>query len=301
MMLKKTLIRWLVYRITPFLRFITNNTELWHYVESQGYHVTPVHFYQPIPDTAQLRQHYPEPTSAMGIDWRKPEQLKFLQDVCPQYAEEYNKFDADYTRDDRFYMDNTQFIANDPHIYYCMIRHYQPKKVVEVGAGFSTLVASQAALCNPDTQVIAIEPYPRDFVKNQVNGIQHINQSAQNMDISYFEQLEANDILFIDSSHVVKTGSDVVYLVLEVLPRLAEGVIVHFHDIFLPFEYPKDWLFKRRLFWNEQYLVQAFLMNNSRVKILYANRYMTEYYKDEYKTIFPKALKWGGGSLWLRM
>lgn len=299
--MKSWLIERLVKWMTPRLRFIYHNPDLWRYVESQGYHVLPVHFYQPIPDSQTIDKSYRERSDMVGIDWNESEQVHLLTEVFPQFAEEYNQFDDVYTSDDRYYMQNSQFVAHDPHVYYCMIRYFQPEKVVEVGAGFSTLVASQAAQHNPSTSVIAIEPYPRDFIKNQVNGIQHIAQSAQDMDIAFFEELKPNDILFIDSSHVVKTGSDVVYLILEVLPRLQKGVIVHFHDIFLPFDYPMTWIKDRRLFWTEQYLVQAFLTHNHQTEILFANRYMVEYHKEKMKATFTKSKRIGGGSLWLRM
>jgi hypothetical protein len=118
--------------------------------------------------------------------------------------------------------------------------------------------------------------------------------------MTVFERLEAGDILFIDSSHVVKTGSDVNYLFLEVLPRLKPGVVIHVHDIFLPHEFPKAWVMDLHLFWTEQYLLQAFLTHNAEFEVLFANAYMGARHQTEMQRTFPRSQWWGGGSFWLR-
>ena len=118
--------------------------------------------------------------------------------------------------------------------------------------------------------------------------------------MDFFSQLESGDILFIDSSHTVKIGSDVNYLFLEVLPRLRPGVIVHVHDIFLPFEYRRDWVLEEFRFWTEQYLLQSFLTFNSEFEVLMANYYLFHYHQDQLKAVFPNLSSWIGGSFWLR-
>ena len=118
--------------------------------------------------------------------------------------------------------------------------------------------------------------------------------------MDFFSQLESGDILFIDSSHTVKIGSDVNYLFLEVLPRLRPGVIVHVHDIFLPFEYRRDWVLEEFRFWTEQYLLQSFLTFNSEFEVLMANYYLYHYHQDQLKAVFPNLSSWIGGSFWLR-
>jgi len=123
---------------------------------------------------------------------------------------------------------------------------------------------------------------------------------VQTVPVAQFKQLEANDVLFIDSSHVVKIGSDVNYLFLEVLPRLRPGVIVHIHDIFLPNEYPRAWVLEQCRFWTEQYLLQAFLSFNSDFEIVFANSYMGRRHADMMKATFPNSPWWGGGSFWMR-
>lgn len=293
----KQLVRWM----TPRLRFIWHNPALWRYVEARGYHVTPVHFYQPIPDTGALDRDYRPESALAGIDWNEDEQRDLLRLVFPRYAAEFTRFLDDFEADERFAGRKLEFTAYDPYVYHCMIRHFRPAQIVEVGAGFSTLVAANAARLNGGANISAIEPYPNDFLLSLEGAIDQITQRAQDIDLAFFERLSENDILFIDSSHVVKTGSDVCFLILEVLPRLQRGVIVHFHDIFLPYDYPRHWLKQKRLFWNEQYLVQAWLIHNQRARIVFANRTMSERHKDLMLRTFPAAERTGGGSLWLRV
>ena len=160
-------------------------------------------------------------------------------------------------------------------VAYCMIRHFQPRLIIEVGSGFSSLVAAEAIAKNSNSALICIEPFPQDFLRQGFPGLQSlIEKKVEDIDLEFFSQLHSGDILFIDSSHTVKIGGDVNYLFLEVLPRLKPGVIVHIHDIFLPFEYRRDWVMDEFRFWTEQYLLQAFLTFNSEFEVLMANGYL---------------------------
>jgi hypothetical protein len=170
---------------------------------------------------------------------------------------------------------------------------------------------AQAAARNGKSNLICIEPFPREFVRKGFPGLQSlIEEKVQDINLEFFSQLESGDILFIDSSHTVKIGGDVNYLFLEVLPRLKPGVIVHVHDIFLPFEYRRDWVLDEFRFWSEQYLLQAFLTFNSEFEVVMANRYLAHRYREDLKTAFPNLenvkpalpnpVKWGGGSFWMR-
>jgi hypothetical protein len=127
-----------------------------------------------------------------------------------------------------------------------------------------------------------------------------IEKKVQDIDLNFFSQLRAGDMLFIDSSHTVKIGGDVNYLFLEVLPRLKPGVIVHVHDIFLPFDYRRDWVLDELRFWTEQYLLQAFLVFNAEFEVLMANSYLNQYHQEDLKAAFPNLSSWGGSSFWMR-
>lgn len=273
------------------------NFDLW---QERGYHVTPVHFYHPIPDTRELRSHFPHRFALSGINLRADYQVSLLRDVFPQYAAEYNAFPTKRVRDDQFFLDNDAFGGTDPHVFYSLIRHLKPKRVLEIGSGFSTLIGGAASAINGTTSYIAIDPWPRAFVELGVPHVEVVRRRVEEMDITYFEQLERNDILFIDSSHVVRTGGDVAFLILEVLPRLSKGVVVHFHDIFFPFDYPADMILDRHWFWTEQYLLHAYLCENSHVDVLFASEYIAHEFPALLKQTFPNAMWWGGGSFWFQ-
>jgi hypothetical protein len=150
-------------------------------------------------------------------------------------------------------------------------------------------------------QLTCIEPYPAPFLQDGFPGMGDlIAKRVQEVPFDFFQQLEENDILFIDSSHVSKCGSDVNYELLEVVPRLKPGVIVHVHDIFLPGEFPREWMREQLLFWNEQYLLHAFLAFNADFEVLLMNNYLGKYHGDALKAALPSSNWWGGGSFWFR-
>ena len=149
--------------------------------------------------------------------------------------------------------------------------------------------------------LICIEPFPQEFLKEGFAELDRlIEKKVQDVDLEFFSQLQSGDVLFIDSSHTVKIGGDVNYLFLEVLPRLKPGVIIHVHDIFLPFDYRRDWVMDEFRFWTEQYLLQAFLTFNSEFEVLMANSYLSHYHEADLKATFPSLSSWIGGSFWMR-
>ena len=175
-----------------------------------------------------------------------------------------------------FHFDNDRFSGLDAAVLYALVRHLKPRRFIEVGSGFSTLLTALALRRNeadgaPPSEFVAIEPYPLEFLDGLDGLTKLIVQPVQEVPLSLFDDLGEGDVLFIDSSHVLKIGSDVQYLFLEVLPRLRKGVIVHVHDIFLPWEYPQEWVMREERFWNEAYLLQAFLTDNRRVEVLLMN------------------------------
>ena len=281
-----------------------SDPEIFRIWERNGLHLTPVHFYQPIPDTREISRRYCDQPRNCHIDFFRQEQLNFLMQVT-KYQEEYNAFEIQRSSAKRFYLDNDAFTGIDPHVYHCMIRHYQPRRIIEIGSGHSTILAAEALeLGPPGYSFTAIDPYARHFVREYFDlprpGCQLVTKPAEEMDLGLFGALEANDILFIDSSHVARFMSDVVYMVLEVLPQLRPGVLVHFHDIYLPYDYPLNRLIENHQFWNEQYLLEAYLGGGGRGKVVFANHLMVRQYPEEIKRAFPRALGWWGGSFWFR-
>ena len=277
--------------------------EIFRLWERHGFHVTPVHFYQPIPNTQSLPETlWDRPSELIGIDMNDAVQLDLLRNHFPKFHDEYDRFPAETTSEPGcFNLKNGLFDGTDALVAYCMIRHFQPRLIIEVGSGFSSLVAAEAIAKSEGSALICIEPFPQDFLRKGFPGLHSlIEKKVEDIDIKFFSQLGSGDILFIDSSHTVRIGGDVNYLFLEVLPRLKPGVIVHVHDIFFPFDYRRDWVMDELRFWAEQYLLQAFLTFNSEFEVLMANAYLGHGYMEDLKATFPNSPWWGGGSFWMR-
>lgn len=209
----------------------------------------------------------------------------------------------------QFYVRNGAFGLVSAIVLHAIVRHFRPHTIIEVGSGMSTLVSARAAAMNQrdgyPVAVIAIEPNPSPVLQRGVPGVTElVRKPVQDIGADYFKRLAENDILFIDSSHVVRTGSDVNFLYLEVLPRLARGVLVHVHDIFFPAEYPKDWIVHSRRFWSEQYLLQAFLAHNNAWEVLWSESYMRAKHPSELEAVFPGRLgfddNFNSSSFWMR-
>jgi hypothetical protein len=289
--------------VIPACLHSANFCEFFPVWERQGFHVTPVHFYQPIPDTQTLPETlWNQPSELVGIDMNNSMQLGLLRKHFTKFRKEYEQFPTKPTKNpSRFYLNNGLFDDIDALVAYCMVRHFQPRLIIEVGSGFSSLILGEAAAKNKSSALICIEPFPREFLRKGFPGLQSlIEKKVQDIDLKFFSQLDSGDMLFIDSSHTVKIGGDVNYLFLEVLPRLKPGVIVHVHDIFLPFEYRRDWVIDEFRFWTEQYLLQAFLAFNSQFEVLMANNYLSHCHARVLKATFPSLPSRTGGSFWMR-
>jgi hypothetical protein len=281
--------------------------------ERHGFHVTPVHFYQPIPNTQKLPETvWDRPSELVGIDMNESMQLDLLRKHFPRFRNEYDQFPTEPTgKSPHFHFNNSLFDGIDALVAYCIVRHFQPHLIIEVGSGFSSLLLGEAAKKNDTSALICIEPFPQEFLKQGFrSSCRLIEKKVEDIDLEFFSELHSGDVLFIDSSHTVKIGGDVNYLFLEVLPRLEPGVIVHIHDIFLPFEYRRDWVLDEFRFWTEQYLLQAFLTFNSEFEVLMANSYLAHGYLEDLKAAFPSleklkatvpnSVRFRGGSFWMR-
>jgi hypothetical protein len=267
----------------------------------------PGDFYSPIPDQAEVARYREtlfdrRVTCIPGIDTRADEQLALLQ-AFGRYHHEI-PFTDEPTAGLRYYFANPFFSYGDAVALYSMLRHRSPRRVVEVGSGFSSAVMldTNERFCRKQTRITFIDPYPERLLSllTEEDTEQHevIADSVQGVSFEHFAQLDANDVLFIDSSHVAKVGSDVVYLVTSVLPRLSKGVIVHFHDVFWPFEYPEEWILGGRA-WNEDYFLKAFLQFNTAFKILFFNTYIAAHHAAMAEQYLPLLMKNPGGGLWI--
>jgi predicted O-methyltransferase YrrM len=278
--------------------------------EKRGIHITPVHYYQPIPDTRTLNDPLWEKQSDLvGIDMNENGQIGLISQFSSRYRREYQALPLEKTRDLlQFFINNGTFESVDSEILYCMIRHLRPKTIIEIGSGYSTLLSAKAMLTNKqesgvDTQLISIDPYPNVITETGVPGLSKlIQKKLEEVDLLLFSELERDDILFIDSSHILRIANDVQRLYLEIIPKLNRGVHIHIHDIFLPAEYPKEVVLKRLRFWTEQYLLQAFLAFNHSFEVMWGSSFMHLKHPEKLETAFPsykRSERWPG-SLWVR-
>ncbi len=290
------------YLLHKFLEF---SFPFWQWF---GFHIVPNSYYQPIPDTRRLKGSlWTKINDNVGINMNIETQLKLLADF-ERFKPEYERF-ARHKTDipHKYYIRNYTFEEVDAEILYCMIRYFKPKRIFEIGSGNSTYLSAEAVLKNreeaSDCELVAIEPHPNRVLKNGFLGLARIMAvNVQDVPLEEFTKLEKNDFLFIDSSHVLSIGSDVQYEFLHIIPRLNKGVIIHFHDIYFPAEYPREYIFKKRWFWNEQYILQAFLSFNESFELLWAGSFMHLNYPDKLEAAFSSYRRnetWPG-SFWIQ-
>lgn len=270
--------------------------------------VPPGHFYSAIPSLREVRAREARlfgtpPRTLPGIDTREAAQLALLEHLRPWYAE--LPFPETRSSRTRYFYENPAYSYSDAIFLHLVIRHARPRRVVEVGSGYSSCVTLDTNDLFLDGRIACtfVEPYPellRSLLRPaDEDRIELLARPVQDVPFATFEALEAGDILFIDSTHVAKIGSDVNHLYLEVLPRLAPGVYVHVHDVFWPFEYPKDWILEGRA-WNELYLLRAMLAGNPRWEIVLMNTFLETFHEAWFREHMPLCLRNPGGSIWLR-
>lgn len=265
------------------------------------------HFYSPIASIKELSENkekiYQESLSLDGIDINLDQQRQWLKDM----GSYHNEFPYLTSASTRYKIPNQTFAPADAYSLYAFMRTLKPKRIIEVGSGMSSAVMMDVneKFFDNRIQLTFIEPFPdllRQVLRSEDNALNQILvKKVQDVSFETFGSLEENDILFIDSSHVSKMGSDVNYLFFHVLPKLKKGVYVHVHDINVHFEYPWDWVAEGRT-WNEAYLLRAFLMFNSTYSIQYFNSYMAHYYRKEINECLPfmNEADNSGGSIWLK-
>lgn len=269
-----------------------------HLWEAKGYHVVPVHYYEPVPDSRDFAPDIFERESALaGIEMNQKEQLSLLNEFCSQYKEEYCKFGyGSSERKEDFYFENGAFETVDAEILYCMVRHFKPKNIIEIGSGFSTRVTATAIRQNttddPEYQceLTCVEPYPKEWISEIPEVSRVLRSKVENVSLETFSELSHNDILFIDSTHIINVYNDVCFEYLDVLPILNKGVLVHIHDIVLPQQYCENW-YDAKFFWNEQYLLQAFLAFNKSFQVLWAGNFMHLKHTNKLAEAFPSYLR----------
>ena len=252
------------------------------------------HYYQPLINPVKhLNKPLNEDRLLPGINWNVEEQLSLLNKfnytkelkAIPQERNEANKF--------QYYFNNPSYRSGDGEFLYNMVRHFKPQRIIEIGCGYSTMLAVQAETKNAaedqahKCKHICIEPYEMPWLEQLQ--VEVIRQKVEDVNTTLFTQLEANDILFIDSSHMIRPQGDVLFEFFQILPILKKGVLVHVHDIFSPKDYPKEWILDKHCLWNEQYLLEAFLMFNTQFRIIGALNFLKHNYHSAFAAKCPNS------------
>jgi predicted O-methyltransferase YrrM len=278
------------------------------FVEAAPLAFPPGHFYSPVTDPALVEAHLARarpnrPTPGLRIDLDAMTELwrSFAPWLDPQ------PFPDEQEPGRRYWFRNPAYSYGDGAVLHCMLRKFQPRRIVEVGSGYSSLCSLETAerFLPEATSLAFVEPRP-ELLRGLIGEaeprrtIEILPIPVQEAPLELFEQLEANDVLFIDSTHVLKTGSDVAFELFEVLPRLKPGVLVHFHDIGWPFEYSRRWAVEQNRSWNEAYGLRAFLTFNRRFEIIFFNDCFRRARRQEVERTAPWVLTNAGASIWLQ-
>ncbi|HEX3137794.1 MAG TPA: class I SAM-dependent methyltransferase [Casimicrobiaceae bacterium] len=267
------------------------------------------HFYSPVVDPATIARTrvWPDRPDIRGIDFNDASHVQILSELFPRFMRDY-----DYPPTLPVTPTLASFFGNNPHFsmldapaLFVLLRAWKPRRIIEVGSGFSTLLMADVnrRFLGREVSISCIDPYPPVFLRHGTDGIGHqVERRVQELPLEHFADLQAGDLLFIDSSHVAKTDSDVNFLFFDVFPRLAAGVLVHLHDIFLPHDYPPDWVLGENRSWNEQYLLRALLMHSGGFEVLFGCSYAFWSYPALVIAALanPDGAGYGGGSFWMR-
>jgi predicted O-methyltransferase YrrM len=257
-----------------------------------GVIVLPRHFYASVSSVLDLERTkavWARKSDLPGIRSPLEDQAANLRRICLPYGSEYagNRFYRDGV-DQRFGLGYGYIEAQALH---GVLRHFRPTRVIEVGGGVSTYCMASALQLNhasggPRARLTTIDPAPSAALTNFA-GVELVRAEVQTVPLSLFSELGERDLLFVDSSHTVRPGSDVNFLILEVLPRLKRGVLVHFHDIFLPYDYQRNVL-QTYFQWMETSLLRAYLMDNSRASVLFCLSQLHYDCPEVLREVFPE-------------
>jgi predicted O-methyltransferase YrrM len=266
----------------------------------------PGHFYSPVPSKRDVREYLAklerQPSHQLpAIDLNDQVQLALLDALRPYYPR--IPFQAQPAEGLLYHFNNPNYPHADGIILFCMLNHLRPRRLIEIGSGYSTcaILDTNRLFLDSQMQITSIEPHPellRSLLAKTHDALTIIESKLQDTQIEIFDQLEPGDILFIDSSHISKVGSDVNYIIFDVLPRLKRGVIIQIHDIYFGFEYPGVWLREGRA-WNEAYLLRAFLEYNEHFRILLFISYLQNMYEPWFRDHMPDTLVNKGGCFWM--
>jgi hypothetical protein len=275
-------------------------------IQDQNINIIPANFYSdtPVINDIESSFEYREPNSEVYNSriFDKGVINDFIDSISV-YANEFSPpLDGDRDDPNGYFWNNSLFSFSDAMSYYCVLRHFKPDHILEIGSGFSTLVANEAIKKNQKGRLTLIEPYPKEFLRRLETVDNIIESFVQDIKVSELVKLvESSDIWFIDSTHTVKIGSDCLYIYLKVMPEIAKNIIVHTHDIYLPFAMPMHQALNKHMYWTEQYLLYAYMLDNPKIEVLFGSAHALRILPDAMIKLMLNKYPGGGGSIWYKL
>ncbi len=276
-------------------------------LQGAGINITPSSFYSSVPSLHEIDNAF-EYSQGPLKEWFNLGQFDLAAMVkrvsaLDQYACEFDPpLEQEPENLRRYHWRNPAFSFSDATMYYCMLRKLQPEHVVEIGCGYSTLVADMALQRNGRGHLTLIEPYPKPFLRELKTVRSLIDQPVQSIPINDLVKIaESAEVLFIDSTHTVKVGSDCLTIYLQLLPQIRKNILVHAHDIYLPYGIPKAYAVEKHIYWTEQYLLYAYLLDNPKTRVMYSSQYMFRAAKDVLDRFMHGRYPSGGASIWFEL
>jgi hypothetical protein len=278
-------------------------------LQSHGINITPANFYSSVPLLADLDTSFEFVEEAAGIApyastglFDPARTAAFIESISA-YADEFDPpVDGDPHDPAGFYWGNPAFSFTDAMSYYCILRAFRPTRVLEIGSGFSTLVADMALRANGSGELVLIEPYPKPFLRKLATVSRLIEQPVQSLsETEVVSLVEQSQVWFIDSTHTVKSGSDCLYIYLKIMPKIRTSILCHTHDVYLPYALPSALARERHVYWTEQYLLLAYLLDNPKAEVLTGTRYLQSQLPDLSRSLMRGRYPEGGGSFWYRL
>ena len=290
--------------VIPILQKVLWNKDARKKIQNFGINISPANFYSDIPSIEEIEDFFNNPKSKMPYFNSKVFNEQLLKENLEKliyFSDEFNPVIEEVDAKGKYFWNNTQFSFSDAMSYYCFIRMIKPSNIVEIGSGFSTLITIEATNYNNNNcSIDCIEPFPRNFLVDN-DQINLHNIKAQDLEINFLnDTLRDGDILFIDSTHTVKNGSDCLSIYLNLLPQIKHNIYVHVHDVFLPFALPKEWQIEHQIFWTEQYLLLAFLIDNPKASVIYGSAINAELFPEIMNKMMNEKALSGGSSIWFK-
>lgn len=287
-------------------RVLWSSPEVRKKLQDEKINIVPANFYSDIPlvDDILNSFEYRSPSSEIYNSeiFHRDNIAAFIDDISVYSSEFSPPQEGNVDRPQGFFWKNPAFSYADAMSYYCVIRHFKPNRVLEIGSGFSTLIADQAITKNGSGSITLIEPYPKEFLR-RIKSVDNIIESfVQDISVSDLVSLvEASDIWFIDSTHTVKIGSDCLYIYLKVMPEISKDIVVHTHDVFLPFGVPQKKALEKHIYWTEQYLLYAYMLDNPKIEVLFGSAYVNSLMPSAMSKLMSNKFPGGGGSIWYKL